>query len=103
MRRQWLHCVTYQITVGNHQYHVWQCMRGRKRTTLSGLIRLVISLECFLEITPDFLCPLMIEHMHSKFQIPLECKCKELHVHAVTSQGVNMSLGVYFRYEIHTN
>ena len=26
---------------------------------LSGLIRLVISLECFVEITPDFLCPFM--------------------------------------------
>ena len=26
---------------------------GRKRT-LHGLIRLVISLECFVEITPDF-------------------------------------------------
>ena len=29
---------------------------GRKR---SGLIRLVISLECFIEIPPDFLCPFM--------------------------------------------
>ena len=27
--------------------------------TVSGLIRLVISLECFIEITPDFLCPFM--------------------------------------------
>ena len=27
--------------------------------TLSELIRLVISLECFIEITPDFLCPFM--------------------------------------------
>ena len=32
---------------------------GRKRPTVSGLIRLVISLECFIEITPDFLCPFM--------------------------------------------
>ena len=32
---------------------------GRKRSTLSGLIRLVISLECFIEITPDFMCPFM--------------------------------------------
>ena len=31
---------------------------GRKRT-VSGLIRVVISLECFIEITPDFLCPFM--------------------------------------------
>ena len=28
-------------------------------STLSGLIRLVVSLECFIEITPDFLCPFM--------------------------------------------
>ena len=28
-------------------------------STVSGLIRLVISLECFIEITPDFLCPFM--------------------------------------------
>ena len=28
-------------------------------STLSGLIRLVIFLECFIEITPDFLCPFM--------------------------------------------
>ena len=39
---------------------------GRKRT-ISGLIRLVISLECFIEITPDFLCPFM-NYMYSKFQ-----------------------------------
>ena len=30
-------------------------------STLCGLIRLVISLECFIEITPDFLCPVMID------------------------------------------
>ena len=28
-------------------------------STVSGLIQLVISLECFIEITPDFLCPFM--------------------------------------------
>ena len=28
-------------------------------STVGGLIRLVISLECFIEITPDFLCPFM--------------------------------------------
>ena len=28
-------------------------------STVSGPIRLVISLECFIEITPDFLCPFM--------------------------------------------
>ena len=32
---------------------------GRKQTTLSRLITLVISLECFIEITPDFMCPFM--------------------------------------------
>ena len=26
-------------------------------TGRNGLIRLVVSLECFIEITPDFLCP----------------------------------------------
>ena len=31
---------------------------GRKRT-VSGPIRLVISLECFVQITPDFMCPFM--------------------------------------------
>ena len=28
-------------------------------STVSGLIPLVISLECFIKITPDFLCPFM--------------------------------------------
>ena len=28
-------------------------------STLSGLIRLVVSLECFMKITPYFLCPFM--------------------------------------------
>ena len=28
-------------------------------STVGGLIRLVISLECFIEIIPDFLCPFM--------------------------------------------
>ena len=34
---------------------------GRKEhySTVCGLIQLVISLECFIEITPDFLCPFM--------------------------------------------
>ena len=35
------------------------CSRHRYYSTVSGLIRLVISLECFIEITPDFLCPFM--------------------------------------------
>ena len=33
--------------------------RNEHYSTVSGLIRLVISLECFIEITPDFLCPFM--------------------------------------------
>ena len=39
-----------------HTYiHTYIAVTGRKRTaTISGLIRLVISLECFIEITPDF-------------------------------------------------
>ena len=28
-------------------------------STVSGLIRFIISLECFIEITPDFLFPFM--------------------------------------------
>ena len=32
---------------------------GRKRTTLSGLLQVVISLELFTENTQDFLCPFM--------------------------------------------
>ena len=38
------------------KYHIHVAVTGRKRSTVSGLIRLVISLECFIEITPDFLC-----------------------------------------------
>ena len=30
-------------------------------STVCGLIQLVISLECFIETTPDFLCPFMNE------------------------------------------
>ena len=40
--------------------HMWQSQVENKHySTVSGLIRLVISLECFIEITPDFLCPFM--------------------------------------------
>ena len=44
------------------QYYMWQSQVENKHySTVSGLIRLVIilSLECFIEITPDFLCPFM--------------------------------------------
>ena len=39
-------------------YNVHVAVTGRKRT-LFQLIQLFISLECFIEITPDFLCPVM--------------------------------------------
>ena len=39
---------------------MWQSqVENEHYSTLSGPIQLVISLECFVEITPDFLCPLM--------------------------------------------
>ena len=40
------------------EVRIYVKVTGRKRT-LSGPIQLVISLECFIEITPDFLCPFM--------------------------------------------
>ena len=40
--------------------HMWQTqVENEHYSTLSGLVRLVISLDCFMEITPDFLCPFM--------------------------------------------
>ena len=51
-------CTTLQ-KVDHHMYmHVYVAVTGRKRT-VGGLIRLAVSLECFIEITPDFLCPFM--------------------------------------------
>ena len=38
-------------------YYVADTGRKQHYSTISGLIQLVISLECFIEITPDFLCP----------------------------------------------
>ena len=39
---------------------MWQSqVENEHYSTVSGLIRLVISLECFIEITPDFLCLFM--------------------------------------------
>ena len=39
---------------------MWQSQVGKKNySTLSGLIQVVISLECFVEINPDFPCPFM--------------------------------------------
>ena len=40
--------------------HMWQSqVENEHYSTVSGLIQIVISLECFIEITPDFLCPFM--------------------------------------------
>ena len=46
------------MAMGNYKVVmvIIMAVKGRKR---SGLIRLVISLECFAEISPDFLCPFM--------------------------------------------
>ena len=42
---------------------MWQSqVENEHYSTVSGLIRLVISLECFIEITPDFLYPFMNVH-----------------------------------------
>ena len=41
---------------------MWQSqVENEHYSTVSGLIQVVISLECFIEITPDFPCPLTIE------------------------------------------
>ena len=42
--------------LGNNAYAQ---VENEHYSTLSGLIQVVISLECFIEITPDFLCPFM--------------------------------------------
>ena len=40
--------------------YLWQSqVENEQYSTVGGLIRLVISLECFIEITPDFLRPFM--------------------------------------------
>ena len=44
----------------NIELYMWQSqVENEHYSTVSGLIQLVISLECFIEITPDFLCPFM--------------------------------------------
>ena len=43
---------TDRLTCGSHR-------ENEHYSALSGLIRLVRSLECFIEITPDFLGPFM--------------------------------------------
>ena len=51
--------MTYHIIRCDHEMYI-SCthvaVTVRKQTTVSGLIQVVISLECFIEITPDFLC-----------------------------------------------
>ena len=43
-----------------YTHHVWQSqVENEHYSTVCGLIRFVISLECFIEITLDFLCPFM--------------------------------------------
>ena len=43
-----------------HAWHMWQSqVENEHYSTVDGLIGLVISLECFIEITLDFLCPFM--------------------------------------------
>ena len=45
--------------------YMWKSqVENEHYSTVSGLFQLVISQECFIEITPEFLCP----YMHSKFQ-----------------------------------
>ena len=40
--------------------HMWRSqVENEHYSTLRGLIQVVISLECFIEITPDFPCPFM--------------------------------------------
>ena len=44
----------------SHHPDLWQTqVENEHYSTVSVLIQLVISLECFIEITPDFLCPFM--------------------------------------------
>ena len=47
------------ISSNNYNHSLLLTKNNRHRSTVSGLIRLVISLECFVEITPDYLCPFM--------------------------------------------
>ena len=55
---QWF-CRWQGILYGE-QHHMWQSQVDNEHySTVSDLIRLVISLECFIEITPDFLRPFM--------------------------------------------
>ena len=50
-------CGKVQVSYENN---LWQSqVENEHYTTLSGLIQLVLSLECLIEITPDFLCPFM--------------------------------------------
>ena len=51
----YVHSCTYTSTGSLHIY-MWQSqVENEHYSTLSGPIQLVISLECFIETTPDFL------------------------------------------------
>ena len=41
------------------QQYNYTMVENEHYSAVSVLIRLVVSLECFIEITPDFLCPFM--------------------------------------------
>ena len=50
----------YMYTYSAISKLMWQTqVENKYYSTVSGLIQLVTSLECFIEITPDFLCPFM--------------------------------------------
>ena len=54
----WAMMLAYQCSL--YCMCMWQSqVENEHYSTVSRLIRLVISLECFIEITPDFLCPFM--------------------------------------------
>ena len=54
-------CILCAGQIGQLLYTIYVAVTGRKQhySTVSRLIGLVISLECFIETTPDFLCPFM--------------------------------------------
>ena len=56
----WPNNRTVTHSASYREIYIWQSkVENEHYSTVSGLIRLVISLECFIEITPDFLCPFM--------------------------------------------
>ena len=53
------HCVLYMCGTESYNYVLtWQTqVENEHYSTVSGLV--ILSLECFIEIIPDFLCPFM--------------------------------------------